>query len=105
MTDSNATELLPCPFCGGEAELVCDGFGVRIRCRNPRCRVNVHTIAYTSKHEAEAIEAWNTRADDKLEAITGVAVDAVNLFPDDKGYQLYVKRTLIKRLEELGVNV
>ena len=56
------SELLPCPFCGGEAE-IChvtqlweprDSYWAK--CKN--CRINGahHTT------EAEAIEAWNTRA-------------------------------------------
>lgn len=59
-------KLLPCPFCGGEAVLMDDSpapnliYGVG--CGNTEC------LAYTGYGlklygtEAEAVEAWNTRA-------------------------------------------
>lgn len=55
------SELLPCPFCGGEAEahevmfpyhywdVLCDGECFDHFCEKPT--------------EAEAVEAWNTRAE------------------------------------------
>ena len=51
-------ELLPCPFCGGEAQVrgsFMDGF--RVEC----CGL---CFASTQRYrtEAEAIEAWNTRS-------------------------------------------
>lgn len=56
MTDSNAT-LLPCPFCGGEAE-TWDGAGPwHVVCT--KCG----TIGSPCLSEAEAIAAWNTRAE------------------------------------------
>lgn len=61
MTDNRTTELLPCPFCGGEAELYStvpthDGFWSCI------CRDCGASTSFGS--EAEAITAWNTRAED-----------------------------------------
>ena len=46
-------KLLPCPFCGGEAELdeYCGKYVVF--CKNASCSWR--------KTKAEAIEAWNTR--------------------------------------------
>ena len=68
MTDNGVerskTELLPCPFCGGKADL----FSVpspaergqvahRVICRSPHCAA----LGYF-KTEEGAIKAWNTRA-------------------------------------------
>ena len=58
------SELLPCPFCGGEAELT--GFDAPeywVWC--PSCKAS--TDAHTCK--GGAIEAWNTRYDQQLDAI------------------------------------
>ena len=62
------SELLPCPFCGGEAK-VCRGIygSWFVRCANDYknmanhgCYVSPTTTAKDT--EAEAIAAWNTRA-------------------------------------------
>lgn len=62
------TELLPCPFCGSEAELhpaydidTDDVDGYFVICRNKNCTAWPETAEYPT--EAEAIEAWNTRAE------------------------------------------
>lgn len=53
------TKLLPCPFCGGEAQVARTAAGYwAAYCEEPMCgRVG------NFKTEAEAIEAWNTRAE------------------------------------------
>ena len=66
------TELLPCPFCGGEAvitdcvyHLKCEDGGVydkkgwTVGCRTVGCRGWFNRSINT---EAEAVKAWNTRA-------------------------------------------
>lgn len=49
-----SVELLPCPFCGGEAMEI-ERYGFHEVCCLP-C-----TAAVQAKTEAEAIAAWNTR--------------------------------------------
>ena len=52
--------LKPCPFCGGEACIYAPGpIEHHVACRNPECYAESHGWST----EAEAIEAWNTRAD------------------------------------------
>lgn len=48
------TELKPCPFCGGEAELYSGGIKY-VLCKE--CLATSNDF----KTEAEAIKAWNTR--------------------------------------------
>lgn len=61
------TKLKPCPFCGGEAEIVKDGIikPYKARCNNAdnKCCVMVVTAWFSTKQEA--IEAWNQRAKEK----------------------------------------
>lgn len=58
------TELKPCPFCGGEAELTFNGNDYvlwrYVECLNPECKVQ--TQQKTQSKEQAAI-AWNTRAE------------------------------------------
>ena len=62
-------KLKPCPFCGGEAELVCttdNHHAPYVRCKygvylKPKCTANMYPWRY--KTAEEAIEAWNNRAE------------------------------------------
>ena len=90
------SELKPCPFCGGEADISDEGTGTEpfrywVYCPNNACFVE-GTAAYAT--EAEAIEAWNTRADDNDEAVTcfncGAQIDMLGMFtPLAKSSVLY----------------
>lgn len=58
-------KLLPCPFCGAEAELeeteLLGAFRKSAGCSNEGCQGYQATITFATKREA--IAAWNTRAD------------------------------------------
>ncbi len=64
------SELKPCPFCGGEAEIVVLdrwwGDDLRdfykVACKNKKCNVIVETIIEYEKKDA--IEAWNRRVNE-----------------------------------------
>lgn len=64
MSTQVKVDLLPCPFCGGEATNVPykNGKYYEVRCENKDCAVIVFTGVKDT--EKEAIEAWNRRADD-----------------------------------------
>lgn len=52
-------ELKPCPFCGGEAEII-SGFGkYTVQCKKGGCMAN---ISWASNKDY-AIKAWNRRAE------------------------------------------
>lgn len=58
-------KLLPCPFCGGEAEVignyikgVPNNFQYFVRCK--KCKARPQPF-YTFKKKEKAVEAWNTR--------------------------------------------
>ena len=57
------TDLKPCPFCGGQAELFKGKFGFwHVKCGGrPEC--SVLPLTNSASTEAEAIAAWNSRAE------------------------------------------
>jgi len=65
------TELKPCPFCGGEAEVLTaesmnGGYLFGVMCNDCRSRGDVYDT------EAEAIAAWNIRAERTCRSIDQV---------------------------------
>lgn len=54
-------ELLPCPFCGGEAKInrMPHLWEYSVQCNDVDCIVHPETEGYEKREEA--IEAWNTR--------------------------------------------
>ena len=79
----SASKLLPCPFCGGEAELhpsydmdTSEVDGWFVWCNNKECECAPETREHFT--EAEAIEAWNTRAEMSYEDIA-ILLDELGL--------------------------
>jgi Lar family restriction alleviation protein len=79
------SELKPCPFCGGEAKLIrthpnpAIDWGGRygttvweVYCSNTDCPCEAGTGWKNT--EAEAIEAWNTRHDERVDFLEEVEV-------------------------------
>lgn len=63
-------ELKPCPFCGGEAEVVQFDFCFSVECtvcdtKIGDCLCNDSGWVYPFNSEQKAIKAWNTRSSDK----------------------------------------
>lgn len=60
------SELLPCPFCGGEANTLHRPHVIDCRysvgCNDDECRGFIG-LSWLYKTEAEAIAAWNSRAE------------------------------------------
>lgn len=75
----SATELLPCPFCGGKAELwrahPHPDRAAWIACMG-KCSV---LVSKEHKTDAEAISAWNTRADIPAARITELKAEVARL--------------------------
>lgn len=71
-----APELKPCPFCGVEASEFKDrghSTAYNVGCFNGDCTIEPNTWADT---KAEAIAAWNTRADLSQSAIAAALMRA-----------------------------
>jgi Lar family restriction alleviation protein len=54
-----ATELKPCPFCGGEAALGGGPDGAFVNCTD--CLASTNVLHPHGDTDDEAIAAWNTR--------------------------------------------
>ena len=90
------SELLPCPFCGGEAETLTaesmhGGYLYGIMCNDCRSRGDVYNT------EAEAIAAWNTRVD-----YHGYEQAAIEAWESIKAWNSRAERTCEWELEHSG---
>lgn len=65
MPNLGLEELLPCPFCGCQAEIdycdegCCGALPRSVECTNLQCGLEWFTVI--AKNDAEAIRQWNTR--------------------------------------------
>jgi hypothetical protein len=94
MTASEHTELLPCPLCGGKAEVIFVtgmAYDWRARCANPNCGANVRFTANSPLEDdprrAAVIAAWNKRATHDPESVADAArlmVDAWDVLPEGR---------------------
>lgn len=68
-------ELKPCPFCGGKGVLVLIDHRYYVMCDTCTCRTASGYIGvrYYGDAEAEAVAAWNTRA----QTVFGMTLDEV----------------------------
>ena len=88
------SELLPCPFCGGEAEVVTGLIGgYNVACMRVDCDLSPITRGCAT--EAEAIAAWNSRAD-----YHGYEQAAIEAWESIKAWNSRVERTC--KQEERG---
>ena len=123
---TTAPALLPCPFCGGDAELshVLASVGrnyFAVECADKRgCRVVVSSRAAT---EAEAIAAWNARPgdaaretaiteaiqalidasdyfDNRADVNDGFAEIATDFMPDPSGFVRILVRNRPARIQD-----
>ena len=90
------SELLSCPFCGGEAETLTaesmyGGYLFGIMCNDCRSRGDVYDT------EAEAIAAWNTRVD-----YHGYEQAAIEAWESIKAWNSRAERTCKWELEHSG---
>lgn len=56
-------DIKPCPFCGGKAGVVSDGYFCVVMC--DKCGAETRTFVANADYavKEKAIEAWNRRAD------------------------------------------
>lgn len=87
-------ELKPCPFCGGEAHVV-EGMyssyqeGYAVRCRHCALTLGAsgrlgecYEWSCCYETEAEAIEAWNTRAVEVCEVVGFADAEPLPIIPE-----------------------
>lgn len=99
MTD--ATELLPCPFCGGDAEIVdaveAGSQAKVVCCKKCMCSSRV-VFALMDDVTFDLVSAWNARAD-LARPMTVAEAAKVLLTPDEKGNRNTVYDACEKRVK------
>lgn len=63
----NASDLKPCPFCGGEATLRYSliGMDAYVKCYNCEVSTTMYKGIDRESSEQSAVAAWNRRANDE----------------------------------------
>ena len=56
-------KLLPCPFCGGEAELRNEGYCSFVKCQSCGAEAGLSHISAEYCANEKSAEAWNRRVD------------------------------------------
>ena len=101
------SELLPCPFCGGEAVL--QKFNVSVP-GHIICACGAEMRGYRGQPLSELIEAWNTRTDKALNKAAGNWAHVDNLLRGlleeckrcpDTGCMLYIEKVVKPNLKSV----
>lgn len=79
------SELKPCPFCKGEAELLTFWDFYKFSCKNEDCQAHVADAPYVQHAEGvwygsigEARAAWNSRAERTCECVAEYAKSPID---------------------------
>lgn len=56
-------KLKPCPFCGGEPEILEISYYTYVKCMNAKCAINPITPGYLDADRT--VHEWNKREDGK----------------------------------------
>ena len=103
MTEQEQVQLLPCPFCGGDAKYEAEGEWQYYDAWSVECRVcgasvcgNADMRVSGASAKAEAIAAWNTRHTATAEALEALRQIANDAHADLKGIQDFARAAIAK---------